>query len=87
MPSTFSVITTFPQSKWDEYAKRMVETYIANWPQSIKLKIYYENQIPEDVPQSDQIEWIDLFDACPDLVAFKEKHKNNIDKNKNNIKD
>lgn len=77
MPSTFSVITTFPQSKWDEYAKRMVETYIANWPQSIKLKIYYENQIPEDSPQSDQIEWIDLFDACPDLVAFKEKHKNN----------
>lgn len=77
MPNTFSVITTFPQFKWDEYAKRMVETFIDNWPKSIHLKIYYENQIPKDAPQSDQIEWIDLFDACPDLVAFKEKHKNN----------
>lgn len=77
MSASFSVITTFPHSKWNEYAKRMIETFDWGWPQEIQLKIYYENQIPDDAPQSNRIEWIDLNASCPDLVAFKQKHKNN----------
>lgn len=77
MTSTISIITTFPPSKWNEYAKRMVETFIWGWPKEIKLKIYYEDKIPEDAPKDDQLEWIDIHHACPDLVAFKQRHKDN----------
>ena len=77
MYRSISVITTFPPNKWDQYAKTMLETFIQHWPKSIKLKVYHEGAIPEDAPDSNQIEWIDLHDTCPELVAFKEKHKDN----------
>ena len=77
MSRAISVITTFPPNKWNQYAKRMLETFDQNWPQSITLKVYYEGSMPTDAPQSDRIQWIDLHKACPDLVAFKDKHKDN----------
>ena len=77
MSRTVSVITTFPPSKWDEYAKRMVEGFVWGWPENIDLTVYYEDSIPEDAPKSDRVKWIDIHQACPELVAFKEKHKNN----------
>jgi hypothetical protein len=63
MYRSISVITTFPPNKWDQYAKTMLETFIQHWPKSIKLKVYHEGAIPEDAPDSNQIEWIDLHET------------------------
>ena len=42
MPISKTVITTMSQSGYGQYGKRMIETFDKHWPQSIKLKIYYE---------------------------------------------
>jgi len=75
MARSITVITTFSSTGWDEYGKRMVETFVKYWPKEIKLKIYYE--VKPDVDYGDQVEWIDLNAVCSDLVAFKTKHKDN----------
>ena len=77
MSASITVITTFPPNKWNEYAKRMVETFSQHWPKNIKLIIYYEDVLPPDAVQDGRIEWVDMHKVCPDLVAFKQKHKDN----------
>ena len=75
MSRSITVITTFSSAGWEEYGQRMVETFVEHWDKDIKLKIYYE--IKPNVDYGPQVEWVDLHASCPDLVAFKEKHKNN----------
>jgi len=77
MTQSISVITTFPPNKWEQYAKRMVETFLWGWPTEISLTVYYEGNIPADAPQDDRLKWIDLEATSPSLVDFKSKHKNN----------
>jgi hypothetical protein len=77
MSSSISVITTFPPNKWEQYAKNMLETFVEQWPSTINLKVYFEGTIPSDAPQSNRIEWIDLLALNPDLVTFRDKHKDN----------
>ena len=36
MPS-LQVITTFPQNRWDVYAKRMLQSHIDYWPDDVKI--------------------------------------------------
>ena len=78
MPLTKTVITTMSQSGYGHYGKRMIETFDKHWPQSIKLKIYYE-WLPYNYQKnlSDRIEWIDINTACPKLGEFKQRHKSN----------
>ena len=75
MSRSITVITTFSSAGWEEYGQRMVETFVEHWDKDIKLKIYYETK--PNVDYGPQVEWVDLHASCPDLVAFKEKHKNN----------
>ena len=51
MSSSISVITTFPPNKWEQYAKKMLETFVEQWPSTINLKVYFEGTIPSDAPQ------------------------------------
>ena len=78
MPTSKTVITTMSQSGYGQYGKRMIETFDKHWPQSIKLKIYYE-WLPYDYQKnlSDRIEWLDINTACPKLGEFKQRHKSN----------
>jgi len=41
----YTVITTFNRDGYNRYASRMIDTYIANWPTSIKLLAYAEGCI------------------------------------------
>ena len=71
---SLAVITTFPPNRWEAYAKRMLESFIANWPDDVKLYVYYEKELPEIV--NSKIEYINLEEVNPGLVKFKERHKN-----------
>ena len=46
MPS-LQVITTFPQNRWDVYAKRMLQSHIDYWPDNVKITAYHEGPTPD----------------------------------------
>ncbi len=67
----FSVVTTFHQQGYDQYGKRMIETFIKNWPTEVKLYVYAEDcKVVESAPN---LVVADLHQSSQDLVTFKNK--------------
>jgi hypothetical protein len=65
----FAVVTTFNQSGYESYGRRMIETFLANWPSEVDLWVYAENcVVPFNAPN---LHVLDLNSSCPELVAFK----------------
>ncbi len=70
----YSVVTTFHKEGYEKYGKRMIETFIKNWPAEVKLYVYTENcQVAESAPN---LIVRDLHESSPELVKFKETWKN-----------
>jgi len=69
-----SVITTFNQSGYDKYAKRMIQTFLATWPAEVTLYAYAEDCTVSE--SAANLIVVDLHTASPALVAFKDKWKN-----------
>lgn len=69
-----SVVTTFHKGGYDQYGKRMIKSFLENWPASIKLYVYAEDCEVEESASNLIVK--DLHASSPDLVAFKEKWKN-----------
>lgn len=69
-----SVVTTFHQAGYEQYGRRMIETFIKNWPQEVTLYVYAENcQVTESAPN---LIVKDLHNSSVELVKFKETWKN-----------
>lgn len=69
-----SVITTFNQSGYDKYAQKMIQTFLATWPNEVTLYAYAEDcTVIESAPN---LVVVDLHQASPALVAFKNKWRN-----------
>ena len=71
---SLAVITTFPPNRWNAYAKRMLESHIQYWPDDVKLYAYHEGAQPD--LQHKKIVYVDIEAVNPELVAFKNKHRN-----------
>jgi len=71
-----AVVTTFHEAGYVSYGKRMVNTFLENWPKDITLYVYSEDHKIEEV--ADNLIVRDLHGSCPDLVAFKNKWKNDL---------
>ncbi len=71
----YTIITTFHPAGLAQYGQTMIDSFDQYWPKSVRLLVYAENCVPR-VP-SDRVQVTDLLSACPDLVAFKNRHKNN----------
>lgn len=71
----YAVVTTFNESGYYQYAQRMIETFVKNWPNEVKLYLYPEKVNPRIPPESN-IELIDLESSVLDLLAFKNTWKN-----------
>ncbi len=70
----FTVVTTFHQPGYEQYGRRMIESFLKNWPQEVILVVYAENcNVVESAPN---LIVRDLHQSSPELVAFKEKWKN-----------
>ena len=69
-----AVVTTFPPNRWTAYAKRMIESHINFWPDDVFLYAYYEKQKPNI--DHEKIIFVDIEKVNPDLVKFKERHRN-----------
>lgn len=72
---TFAAVTTCHEAGYDAYGRQMVASFDRHWPREVPLYLYAENFVPE-LP-SDRIIHRDLLVECPELVAFKERHKDN----------
>jgi hypothetical protein len=65
-----TVVTTFNSSGYEKYGKRMIETFLKNWPSTINLLVYAEDCVINQ--HADNLTVIDLHLASPELVKFKE---------------
>lgn len=63
---------------YSRYGRSMIDSWHRYWPHYIQLDVYCEGF---DLPEKNWsgINQIDLHDACPELVAFKERHNNRPD--------
>lgn len=58
-----------------QYGQTMIDSFDRHWPRSVELVVYAEDCGPNT--NSDRIKVLDLHARCPELVAFKNKHRNN----------
>ena len=69
-----TVVTTFHKQGYDTYGKRMIETFLKNWPSNIKLYVYAEDcNVTESAPN---LIVKDLHESSKELVAFKNQWRN-----------
>jgi hypothetical protein len=74
MDRKFSVVTTFHAKGYEQYGKRMIQTFIKNWPKEVTLYVYAENcNVTESAPN---VVVRDLIQSSVDLVKFKDTWKN-----------
>lgn len=74
MDRKFSVVTTFHAKGYEQYGKRMIQTFIKNWPKEVTLYVYAENcNVTETAPN---LVVLNLESASQDLAQFKSKWKN-----------
>jgi hypothetical protein len=70
----FSVVTTFHQQGYEQYGRRMIKTFLENWPKEVKLYAYTENcSVKETAPN---LIVRDLHQHSAEIVKFKERWKN-----------
>ena len=65
----YIIVTTFNQSGYDQYASRMIDTWLQHWPATVTLKVYAENCAVHQRAPNLQIH--DLASASPQLEKFK----------------
>jgi hypothetical protein len=70
----YSVVTTFHQAGYEKYGRRMIDTFVQNWPQEVDLHVYAEDcMISEQAPN---LHVHDFHRTVPALVAFKQRWGN-----------
>lgn len=67
----YAVVTTFHDAGYKQYASKMIDTFVKNWPKEVKLYLYPEKVNPR-IPIDSNIELIDLDTGVPDLKRFKD---------------
>jgi hypothetical protein len=72
MNRKINVATTFHEDGYHRYGQRMIQTFMANWPQDITLHVYAERTSVQESAANVRI--LDLETACPDLVRFKDRY-------------
>jgi len=68
------VLTTFHKAGWEQYGKRMVETFLKYWPEDVKIHLYCENVDP--MIQNTRVIVHDIFETCPQIKGYLEQHDN-----------
>ena len=69
----YSVVTTFHKAGYELYGKRMIQTFLKNWPKDVTLYVYHQDVIPTE--SGSNLVLRDL-NQVPELIAFKNKWKN-----------
>lgn len=67
-------LTSMNRAIYEQYGRRMIESFARHWPASVPLYVYAEDFHPET---PERVYVVDLHRACPELVAFKSRHRHN----------
>lgn len=73
---SIAVVTTCNEHGYMNYGRNMMASFDRHMPQDIPLYIYHEKFHPDIA--SDRFFKFDLEESCPDLVSFKQRHRNNV---------
>lgn len=68
----YAVVTTFNAAGYENYGRRMIDTFQKTWPSEVELLVYAEGC---NVAASNNVEVFDLEQSSPALVAFKDRWK------------
>ena len=74
MSRKISVVTTFHQSGYEQYGRKMIDTFLLNWPRQVDLYVYAENCAVDQT--ADNLHIINYETAVPALKAFKDQWGN-----------
>lgn len=73
----YLLVTTFNLDGYNLYGKKMLESFIHNWPNNQKILVYVENcSLDFELLRNERIIVKDLL-QIKELVNFKTRHKNN----------
>lgn len=72
---SYTIITSFHAPGLARYGQRMIDTFDQHWPREVPLVVYAEDCAPRT--PSDRVAIRDLHACSPDLVAFKDRHRDN----------
>src|SRR6056300_1661932 len=67
------VITSYKPGTWGSFAKRGIHSMVEQFPPEVDIFLYCEEQQQKDV--DDRITCVDLAQAEPELLKFKDKYK------------
>lgn len=70
----YAIVTTFNKEGLDLYAQKMIDSFVKNWPTTVKLYVYAENCIP-NTHDAKNIHIINAATELTDLNKFKNKWK------------
>ena len=80
------VLTTFHKAGWEQYGKRMVETFLQHWPNDVNIHLYCEN-VKTAIDDPRVVEH-DIFETCPEIKDFLQQHDNEQNKGiRNGVRD
>ena len=68
---TVQVVTGFHPAGWEQYGRRMIETFAVHWPAYVKLAVYVEE--PTVLARGE----LRYIHQCQGWDAFHERHKDN----------
>lgn len=71
----FAAVSTCHLQGYEGYGRRMIASFDRHWPDAVTLHFYAEGFSPDLA--SARIVPLNLLEACPQLVAFKARHKHN----------
>ena len=83
MTRRFSVVTTFNQAGYIKYGSRMIDTFLANWPQQVDLYVYAEDCVITQSAANLVVRDIAMVDA---LTVFKKTWRD-VPKANGNVSD
>lgn len=70
----YCVVTTFNADGYNTYGRRMIETFLQNWPRDVGLQVYAEGcQVAQTAAN---LQVLNLETVSPELAAFKNKWRN-----------
>lgn len=73
----YTILTSFNETYWKEVARDNVHKMDEAWPSNEQILLYH--QLPQiDDSLSNRVKWIDLYQACPGLLDFSDKWKDDL---------
>lgn len=76
--SKYQLTTTMHAAGYAQYGRNMINSILQHWPSDQTLVVYTEGfELDAEQANNSRIVTRDLPECSPELVAFKQRHKNN----------